>query len=231
MYDVAVVRTNSQLNMIDINDAHFDSGDIIMFRYDCSKCSIQDYYNMLITCRPWPEIYSHIGMVIVLEGIPYIAHMTFCERYNPDGSCLINRSGIIPLYEYLDNYKGNVYHSKFKTNLQTAYEMTFEQYLSDFNKKLYNRMLELNKLEFYVDPITVFDYQMTTDIANRRDRATTCSGYIQQLLVDMDILPPNYKGINRNHSTPSQVFIDALKTGHYTKPNIIINGYIRKNYL
>lgn len=208
LYDIAIVNNNAQLDMIALKDVKFKTGDLLMFRYDCSNCSNREYINMIITTNPWPSVYSHVGIVIFIDDVPYIAHKTFCEQLDVNHNCKVNKSGLYPLYKYIKEYNGNVYH----LDILKSCDISMVQ------------IDEYNKRPFVVDSITVFDYLMSTDILNRQNKTMSCSGYVYNTLSDLGIL----KTINGNHTTPAGLYNDIVKTKLYSNPKIIINDYIIK---
>jgi hypothetical protein len=207
LYDIAMINTNSQLDMIPLDYVKFNGGDLLWFMYDCSQCNRQEFVNMIITCNPWPSVFSHIGIVIEIDGQQYIAHKTYCEEFDSNNVCKVNKSGFYPLRKYLKEYHGYVYHSRAKKPI------------ADVNIP---RLLSYNNREFVVDQTTVFDYLMLTDIKNRKEKTMSCSGYVRQILVDSDLLKP----MNGNHTTPSGIYNETVKANLYAKPNIVINDYL-----
>lgn len=210
-YEIAVINTNIQLDMVRLDKTSFNNGDIILFMYDCSQCSRKEFINMIITCNPWPSIFSHIGIVVKIDGVEYIAHKTYCEEFDINKKCIINKSGLYPLRKYLKEYKGYVYHSRIAQSIEAD--------------KIIPKIYEYNSREFVVDKTTVFDYLLMTDIRNRENKTMSCSGYVRDILVDVGLL----KSMNGNHTTPGGVYNEIIETGIYAKPTIIMNDSL--NYL
>lgn len=211
MYDIAVINTNANLIMTPLDNMHFITGDLIWFRYDCSKCTNQEYINMIIACNPWPSVFSHVGMVINLDGIPYIAHKTYCEQLDIHGNCMVNKSGLYPLHKYIKEYKGHVYHTRIRQHLNEGQINILREQIDTYNSK-----------PFIVDAVTVFDYLCKTDIKSRKNSTMSCSGYVHNLMADIGKLKPT----NGNHTTPSGVYNEIVKFGLYEHPVIIMNDYL-----
>lgn len=208
MYDFELINMNSSFRMKDFSNIGFKTGDLIMFRYDCSKASLNEYFDHILILRPWPQLFSHIGMVVEINGSLYIAHKTFCDVLDINNNCIVNKSGLYPLWDFIDNYKGDVYYAE-------AHESKTIN-----SEDILNKINQLNNLEFIVDKITVIDYLNRTDIANRKGKTISCSGYIHELLQYLGRIDDDS---NSNHTTPAQVFDDAKK--YYYDPVIVINKY------
>lgn len=207
MYDIAIINTNSSMDYIPLDDVNFHVGDVLLFRFDCSICTKSEYVNMIITSDPWPSVFSHIGVVTKIRDDWFIAHKTFCEDMDSRGNCKHTKSGLYPLKKYIREYRGNVYISSVNRSLNIDPQ----------------RILEYNDRKFVVDPTTVFDYILGTDILNRKNVTMSCSSYVYNILRDADVLSSD---INGNHTTPMSVYQNIMKSGKYEYPKLILNDYI-----
>lgn len=206
MYDIAVINVNSKIDMIMLNQVQFRPGDLILFRYDCSKCNKTELINRIITINPWPNIFSHIGLVTQVDGILYIAHKTFCEESDYKGNCIVNKSGLYPLYKYIKEYNGDVYHCQLQQPIDI--------------QKLNEKIDYYNEKKFVVDSVSVFDYLLGTDIHNRKNNTMSCSGYVYHLLKDVDLIKSNKNG---NHLTPGDVYQEVYQK--YAQPRLILRPF------
>jgi hypothetical protein len=213
LYPYMVIDVNSKLSKVSLSKTKFRSGDLIMFRYDYFKEPKFDkmgYYEMIISCLPCKLPFTHIGMVAVINDIPYITHIANYSIYDGSGQCVGFKSDLFNLYDYLDNYEGNIYHCRY-----------IGKELDDYH--LYRKMEMYEKLDFKLDHITLLDSLIGTDIADRKNKTLTCSSYVVKLLMDSDILGED--SYNSNHFSPNNAFIEAYGTGNYAEPVILINKY------
>lgn len=209
MYHFNVTHLHNKLDKALLYNTEFRTGDLIMFRFDYPHKDLE-YYEMIISCMPYSFPFSHIGMVVIINQIPYITHIANYKIADGNGNCTGFKSDLFDLYDYLDNYEGNVYHCKYVG-------------IPLDNYHLYKRMEIYENLNFKLDGITLIDSLLKTDITNRKHNTITCSSYVTQLLADSKIVDQPY---NPNHCTPNSTFIDAYRTGNYAQPTILINKFL-----
>jgi hypothetical protein len=115
-YDHSLIKKN-------IDDIHFNTGDIIFFRHDCplyfygnnginmdihifkNACKTLFYYNQ--------SYFSHCGIVIIRNNIPYILHLTADDNYdNYTKKCTIG-TPVLSSMNDVYKYKGFLYYNKY----------------------------------------------------------------------------------------------------------------------
>lgn len=217
-YENQVIEFNKKLGQIDINDADFNTGDLILFRYDCSReGKFRTGYPKMITSiiSKWPMPFSHIGFILKINGEAYIAHSANYAIKSATGDCLGNKTDVYLLKDYLDNYHGNIYWSKYTGPKLDSY-------------RFYKKYERLEHLPFRFDAVTGIDYLIGTDLLNRKHSTVSCSGCVMQIMDEMNVIFPCSTGsVNYNHYTPNEVFIECYKTGKYSTPVIINNKYMK----
>lgn len=212
VYPYVVVDVNSKLDMVSLHNTKFRTGDLIMFRYDHFSKQVfdrWDYYEMIISCLPCKLPFTHVGMIVIINETPYITHIANYTIVDGSGKCTGYKSDLYDLYDYLDNYKGNIYHCKYNgSNLDNYY--------------LYKKMEIYENMPFKLDHITLLDSIFSTDLAGRKNNTLTCASYVVSLLSDAGILN---NITNANHFNPNLAVTEAYKTGNYMTPSILINKY------
>lgn len=212
-YHSHVNRFNSSCESSSMDLRNFDNGDLLLFRYDYFNKGLKEpleFQEMVFTCMDdFPLPFSHIGIVLRIDDIPYVLHIANYARIAANGDMIGNKVDIFKLYDYLNEYDGNVYHSK--------YDGSFPGHI------LYKKAEQMEFMPFRFDFTTVINYIFKGDWGNRNGNTISCSGFIIQLMNEVGLL--NLKNINYNHYTPNKVFIEAMKTGKYLWPSILSNKF------
>lgn len=134
MYEAQVKQVVSSTKNMSFGDIQFNTGDIILFRYDLSFMINHAQYllgvfNFFIT----GTMLSHIGMVIIIDGKPYI-YRTEAEHPRYDyftKSYTYDTVVLLPLEKFIMEYPGDIFYYKIKQSLD--YETEVKQHMMKYN--------------------------------------------------------------------------------------------------
>jgi hypothetical protein len=109
---------------MDVNDIQWRTGDIVYHRYvptpvslngstfngACLTIATKLIKGLAYHVEPY---YTHIGIVIVIDSVPYLFHLTTIQQYdNHTSSCVTGTPAIISL-SVMIKYPGNLYRNRY----------------------------------------------------------------------------------------------------------------------
>lgn len=114
---------DNSLKKININECNFRTGDILFFRNTCPlyfygdngiNMDVAIVKNTLKSLYFYHQkYYTHVGIIIVLDEIPYLLHMTADSQYDIyTNRYVIGSISMIDLRE-IENYKGYAYINRY----------------------------------------------------------------------------------------------------------------------
>ena len=216
------LRDNS-LQRFDINDIKYRTGDIIFFRHDCplyfygSNGINMDTHiikNISKTIIGFSQkYYSHVGIVIVINNIPYVYHITSNPHVDTvSGKSLIGVPVLVSMSE-IQQYKGMLYHHQY-IGPEILCDMDDINHINLQNIKLCGNFFNVISKTYF-------------KIGKYKDNEMTCADFINFAMF--------YFGINKvgyNHPVDLEYirkFVSKDKN-YETKP-VIINTVLSKAIL
>ena len=93
-----------------IDSIQFSTGDIIFYRYGYEG----SYFDFNIPYYYCQGYYTHVGIVVVINQIPYVFNMTDDPTYDSWNEKHIEGSPSLNTFDEVKKYKGALYYCKYK---------------------------------------------------------------------------------------------------------------------
>jgi hypothetical protein len=187
----------------ELNKTHFNTGDIVLFNTKgyCNKfkrniIKVAMFYTNIIT----GDDFQHIGIIKMINEIPYVIHMHGTSMCITDNSCTFS---IIPLFQYLDkNYY--IFHMPIK------------------------KSFPIDKIYSQGKYISVFDLILTHyfKIDNYDNHTFSCVSFVNKILYDNNVINQSEYSENKNQLIKEFILHNKRRYGKiqylYSKNNIYI---------
>lgn len=218
--------------IINLNDIKFRTGDLILCRWMENNIVNQDHATGEKTVRYenliMPELeklfsslllsyYTHIGIVMVINDIPYIYELTNnitstkYPTYDEWTKRHINKTPALYNIKYIKKYPGHIYHTSY-----TGPTIPENRVIKTLNK--------LANTNFDIYHIIL--YNCTSGIFGNDPKRHICTSFVAIVLAELRIVNTTKdRGI-----TPSHILDECVKSGKYTHISKLINVTYEKNY-
>ena len=178
------------------------SGDLLFFSYINSDVRTRSWIN---------NRFPHVGMIIVVNGEPFIIEIIDKYVMKPKQSEYVSGLILTPIFDRIVNYSGSVYYSSLKTPLSKEQNNILKDYIKNIDIYKYNK-------------ISSIVYSLLTHSKKLDNYNRFCTEFIAEVLDKLDISskPVNSSKLN----LPNELF--KLTDGIiYTNPiHILCDGLI-----
>ena len=219
--------------LINKNDIYYRTGDLLFFRWVGNNLVIKDNVsdklkikkaNMLSLNRYTlfssiiSGYYTHIGMIIVINNIPYIYEITQHNSYKNrpkfdqwTRKVVSNKPTLLNI-SFMESYGGHVYYIPYIGDT-----ININKIINALNKYANFRLDILNST------IQCLSYDKLSINSNHY---LSCTSFISNVLNDLGIVNSKHK----NCSTPMSILKDCYKSGKYSDVVKLINTTYEKKY-
>ena len=225
MYNDISYYMTEKKNIFDPNQIKFRTGDLLFFRWNDD--SLISYNNLTkettfdikylsnsihkTLYRILVGYYTHVGMVVVIRGKPYVYETTHANTYTLPKFCMYQQKIVLNTpslqdISCLQLYRGHVYHYKYLGK--------------PFNMKKLNKYINMN----VNNPISINFNSLITNVVPGciygTPSMTTCSGLISSCLVDQNI----FKCDKPLCSTPGDIYKNCKNSKLYDDDYTVIKN-------
>lgn len=199
------VKNTISYNFHNIN---FKTGDIIIFRRDKLYDLRPVYYIMgLVSFIISGSIYSHVGMVVVINNVSYIYHIEFFPEYDHYRKKFSNSLAVLNnLEETLYTYHGDVLYYPIKKEI--SMDVMGKQMKEHENDKV-----SLNLFSYF---------NSLFKIPFNEQYRVICTELISSILQNLGIIAKNLEPYKYNLEDMERAVVDS---GNFLRGRIIRNNY------